>query len=70
MKKLAIIFLSLFMAIGTFAQSKANTQSTTKIANDSTLIKIHDMLDDIDYRIMDLIDSNSTLLKISTTSFC
>lgn len=58
------------MAIGTFAQSKANTQSTTKIANDSTLIKIHDMLDDIDYRIMDLIDSNSTLLKISTTSFC
>ena len=39
MKKLAIIFLSLFMAIGTFAQSKANTQSTTKIANDSTLIK-------------------------------
>lgn len=51
MKKLAIIFLSLFMAIGTFAQSKANTQSTTKIANDSTLIKIHDMLDDIDYRI-------------------
>ena len=51
MKKLAIIFLSLFMAIGAFAQNKANTQSTTKIANDSTLIKIHDMLDDIDYRI-------------------
>lgn len=39
------------MAIGAFAQNKANTQSTTKIANDSTLIKIHDMLDDIDYRI-------------------
>ena len=51
MKKLAIIFLSLFMAIGAFAQNKANTQSTTTIANDSTLIKIHDMLDDIDYRI-------------------
>lgn len=45
-----LIFCSLLITLGATAQSKLGSQ-TTKIAKDSTLIKIHDLLEDVDFRI-------------------
>lgn len=45
-----LIFCSLLIAFGATAQSKLGSQ-TSKIAKDSTLIKIHDLLEDVDFRI-------------------
>ena len=50
MKRFMLIFCSLLITLGATAQSKLGSQ-TTKIAKDSTLIKIHDLLEDVDFRI-------------------
>lgn len=50
MKKFMFIFCALLMAFGTAAQSKLGS-SATKVAKDSTLIKIYDLLEDVDFRI-------------------
>ena len=50
MKRFMLIFCSLLIAFGATAQSKLGSQ-TSKIAKDSTLIKIHDLLEDVDFRI-------------------
>lgn len=50
MKRFMLIFCSLLITLGATAQSKLGSQ-TTKIAKDSTLIKIHNLLEDVDFRI-------------------
>lgn len=50
MKRFMLIFCSLLIAFEATAQSKLSSP-TPKVANDSTLIKIHNLLDDIDFRI-------------------
>ena len=50
MKRFMLIFCSLLIAFGATAQSKLGSQAT-KVAKDSTLIKIYDLLEDVDFRI-------------------
>lgn len=50
MKRFAIIFCALFITFGATAQSKLGSP-TTKVTKDSTLIKIHDLLEDVDFRM-------------------
>ena len=68
MKRFMLIFCSLLITLGATAQSKLGSQ-TTKIAKDSTLIKIHDLLEDVDFRMTVLTDTNSIQQRTSTT-FC
>ena len=50
MKKLIIIFYLFLIPLCTFAQNESTTPQA-KTANDSTLIKIHALLEDIDFRM-------------------
>ena len=50
MKRFMLIFCSMLIAFGALAQSKSST-SQNKAATDSTLIQIHDLLEDIDFRM-------------------
>ena len=50
MKKLVIIFYLFLIPLCTFAQNESTTPQA-KTANDSTLIKIHALLEDIDFRM-------------------
>ena len=50
MKRFMLIFCSMLIAFGASAQSKSG-KSQNKVAKDSTLIKIHDLLEDINFRM-------------------
>lgn len=49
MKKLTIIFYLFLIPLCVFAQNESSI-SHTKTVNDSTLIKIHAIVEDIDFR--------------------
>ena len=53
MKKLTIIFYLFLISLYTSAQNE-NTIPQTKMVNDSTLIKIHVLLEDINFRMHEL----------------
>ena len=53
MKKLVTIFYLFLIPLCTFAQNESTTPQA-KTANDSTLIKIHALLEDIDFRMQGL----------------
>lgn len=50
MKKLTIIFYLFLIPLCVFAQNESSI-SHTKTVNDSTLIKIHAIVEDIDFRM-------------------
>ena len=50
MRKISILFSLLFISISALAQNQTNS-SSNKTANDSTLIKIQALVEDIDFRI-------------------
>ena len=50
MKKLTIIFYLFLITLCVFAQNESSI-SHTKTVNDSTLIKIHAIVEDIDFRM-------------------
>ena len=68
MKKLTIIFY-LFLIRYVFLHKMKSSMSHAKTVNDSTLIKIHAIVEDIDFRMHGLDSTNYIQQKISII-FC